>query len=228
MTGKGERRADPLSPERIVSAATAILDEGGADALSFRALAARLSTGSGAIYWHVADKQALLTAATDQVIARAMAREGDGLSPDEAIRTLALGVFDAIDAHPWVGAQLAGDPWQHAVLRILEGLGAQVTALGVPEEVRFDTATALLSFILGLAGQYAVGSSRFGGDMDRTTFLTEIAARWAELDPVEHPFVRQVAAQLPQHDDRQQFLAGVDLILAGIERSRRSPRTRCS
>ena len=27
-----------------------------------------------------------------------------------AIRALALGVFDAIDAHPWIGAQLAGDP----------------------------------------------------------------------------------------------------------------------
>jgi hypothetical protein len=28
--------------------------------------------------------------------------------------------------------------------------------------------------------------------------------------------VRQVAAQLPEHDDREQFLAGIDLILAGI------------
>ncbi len=225
MADKSERRADPLSQERIVSAAIAILDEGGAGALTFRALSARLATGSGAIYWHVADKQALLTAATDQVIAQAMARGGDGTPPDEAIRALALGVFDTIDAHPWVGAQLADDPWQHAVLRILEGVGAQVAALGVPEEGRFNAATALLSFILGLAGQYAVGSSRFGGDMDRATFLREVASQWAQLDPVEHPFVREVAAQLPQHDDRQQFLAGVDLILAGIERSRRSRRT---
>jgi hypothetical protein len=28
--------------------------------------------------------------------------------------------------------------------------------------------------------------------------------------------VRQVAPQLPGHDDREQFLAGIDLILAGI------------
>jgi hypothetical protein len=27
---------------------------------------------------------------------------------------------------------------------------------------------------------------------------------------------RQVAAHLPEHDDREQFLAGVNLILAGI------------
>ena len=220
MTDRSERRTEPLSREQIVATAIAILDEGGADALTFRTLAARLATGSGAIYWHVADKQTLLTAAADQLVAQAIAHASGGASPSEAIRVLALGVFDTIDAHPWVGAQLAGDPWQHAVLRILEGVGAQVMALGIPEQARFNAATALLSFILGLAGQYAVGSSRLGGQMDRTTLLTEVAARWSQLDPIEYPFVRQVAVQLPGHDDRQQFLAGVDLILAGIERSR--------
>ncbi len=102
------------------------------------------------------------------------------------------------------------------MLRILEGAGAQVTALGIPEPARFNAATALLSFILGLAGQYAVGSRHFAGAMDRTAFLRGIAAQWAQLDPARHPFVRQVAAHLPDHDDRGQFLAGIDLILTGI------------
>ncbi len=214
------RRPAPLSKARIVAAAIEILDTEGAGALTFRALAARLATGSGALYWHVADKQALLEAGTDEVIARALAHEDLGASPREAIRILALGVFDAIDAHPWVGAQLSGNPWQYAVLRILEGVGAHVTALGVPEPARFNAATALLSFILGLAGQYAVGSRHFAGDMDRTAFLRGIAAQWARLDPAQHPFVHQVAAYLPEHDDRGQFVAGIDLILAGIESAR--------
>ena len=136
------RRADALSEERIVEAAIGILDAEGTGALTFRALAARLATGSGAIYWHVADKDALLAAATDQVIALSVAHKAEGVSPPEAIRAVALGVFDAIDAHPWVGAQLSGNPWQHAVLRILESIGAQVTALGIPGQDRFDAATA--------------------------------------------------------------------------------------
>ena len=77
-----------------------------------------------------------------------------------------------------------------------------------------------LSFILGLAGQYAVGSRHFAGDMDRAAFLRAVAVQWAQLDPAQHPFVRQVAAHLPEHDDREQFLAGIDLILAGIEGAR--------
>ncbi len=67
-----ERRTDALSKERIVEAAIEILDAEGESALTFRALAARLATGSGAIYWHVASKNELLAAATDDVIARVM------------------------------------------------------------------------------------------------------------------------------------------------------------
>ncbi len=216
-----ERRADALSKERIVEAAIAILDQDGEGALTFRALAARLATGSGAIYWHVADKQDLLAAATDHVIAQVTAqvttKAVKGATPQEAIRALALGVFDAIDAHPWVGGQLSRDPFQYAVLRILEGVGGQVQALGVPQQAQFNAATALMSFILGLAGQYAAGAEFHARGMDRTTALRAVAAKWAQLDPIEHPFVRQVAAVLPEHDDREQFLAGIDLILAGIE-----------
>ena len=213
------RRADALSKERIVEVAIEILDAEGDGALTFRALAARLTTGSGAIYWHVADKHALLEAATDQVVAGALSGLADGASPRQAIRALALAAFDAIDTHPWVGAQLSGNPWQYAVLRILEGIGSKMATLGVPEPARFNAATTLLSFILGLAGQYAVSSRDFASDMDRTAALRAVAAQWAQLDPAQHPFLRQVAPHLPEHDDREQFLAGIDLILAGIERA---------
>ena len=215
-TRRAERRADALSKERIVDSAIVILDADGASGLTFRTLAGRLTTGSGAIYWHVANKDALLAAAADRIIAKALACGREGRSPREVIRTVALAMFDAIDAHPWLGAQLSGDPWQHAVLRILECVGAQVEALGALEQGQFNAATALLSFILGLAGQYAVRSRRFASGTDRNTALRAVADQWLELDPAQYPFVHRVAAKLPDHDDRAQFLAGIDLILAGI------------
>ena len=211
-----ERRTDALSKERIVEAAIEILDTDGESALTFRALAARLATGAGAIYWHVASKNDLLAAAAGDVIARAMTGVVGGAEPREAIRAVASGVFDAIDAHPWVGAQLSREPWQSAMLQIFEGVGGQLQALGVPEPAQFDGASALLNYILGLAGQYAAAARLLPPGIDRSAFLTTIAARWAQLDPVHYPFLRQVATQLPGHDDREQFLAGIDLILAGI------------
>jgi AcrR family transcriptional regulator len=216
-----ERRTDALSKARIVEVAIEILDRDGEDALTFRSLAARLTTGSGAIYWHVTDKNDLLMAATDHVIARVTTDAASGSTPQDVIRAIALGVFDAIHAHPWVGGQLSRNPWQYAVLRMLEGIGRQVQVLGVPEHAQFNAATALMSFILGLAAQYAAGARLFPRDADRTefrkAFLGNVAAKWAQFDPVEHPFVRQVALMLPEHDDREQFRSGIDLILAGLE-----------
>jgi AcrR family transcriptional regulator len=211
-----ERRTDALSKERIVETAIEILDADGESALTVRALTARLATGPGAIYWHVAGKNELLAATTDDVIARVMTEVVRDAEPREAIRAIALGLFDAIDAHPWVDAQLYREPWQSAMLQIFEGIGGQLQALSVPEWAQFDSASALVNYVLGVAGQNAANARLVARGMDRSTFLATAAARWAQLDPAEYPFVRQLATRLREHDDREQFLAGIDLILAGI------------
>ena len=215
-TRGSERRADALTRERIVAAAIGLLDAEGEAGLTFRALAARLETGHGAIQWHVANKAELLKAATDDVIARAMPEVGPGAEPREAVRAIASGVFDAIDAHPWVGAELSREPWQPAVLQVFESVGGRLPSLGVPGRAQFDCASALVSYVLGLAGQYAAADRLLAPETDRSAFLATAAARWARLDPARYPFMRQMAAQLREHDDREQFLAGIDLILVGI------------
>lgn len=212
-----DRRQDALSKARIVEAAIAILDAKGESALTFRALAARLETGSGAIYWHVADKDDLLAAATDDIVARVMTDVAEDAAPRDAIRAIALGLFDAIDAHPWVGARLSSAPWRPANLRIFEGIGGRLAALGVPERAQFEAWSALVNYILGVAGQNAANARHTAGAIERQCFLARVAARWERLDPADYPFVRRMAARLRDHDDREQFLAGIDFILAGIE-----------
>ncbi|MEU8820822.1 TetR family transcriptional regulator [Actinoplanes sp. NPDC048796] len=205
-----------LSAERIVGAAIAMLDEGGESGLTFRALAAHLRTGAGAIYWHVANKDELLAAATGEVLAGAIAAEVAERTPEDAIRALAGGVFDAIDEHPWAGAQLSRVPIQPAMLRVFERLGQQIQALGVPAADQFTWASALLNYILGVAGQNAALARAVEPGTNRPEFLGAVASGWANLDAAEFPFIRSVAGQLPAHDDREQFLAGIDLILAGV------------
>lgn len=221
---RSERRADALSKERITSAAIDILDADGDAALTFRALAARLSTGSGAIYWHVANKDELLAAATngvvDRVITGASTEAPRGADPRQAIRVVALAVFDALDAHPWVGAHLSRAPQQSAMSRIFEAIGSQVQALDIPEDTLFDAASALVNYILGVAGQNSANARLHGQDMDRTAVLTAVADRWQQLDQQEFPFLHRIADQMPRHDDRHQFLAGIDFILTGIEVAR--------
>jgi AcrR family transcriptional regulator len=211
-----ERRTDALSTERIVEAAIEILDAEGDGAQLFRALTTRLSTGVGAIYHHVANKNELLAAAADSVILRVMTTAASDTDPRQAVRTIALGIFDAIDAHPWVGTQLSREPWQPAVLRIWSGIGRQLQSLGITGTERSDAGSTLVNYILGAAAQYAAGPARLPLEADRAAFLATLAAQWEQHDPAEFPLVHEMASQLREHDDREQFLAGVDIFLAGI------------
>ncbi len=211
-----ERRTGALSRDRIVQAAIEILDREGEKALTFRALAAHLVTGPGAIFWHVANKGDVLSAATDDLVGRVLREVTPDAQPRQAIRDIAGGIFDVIDAHPWIGTQLSQEPWQPAIVRMLEAFGEQVQALGVPRQRQFDCATALVSYVLGLAGQYAAAARLVPSNADRSAFLATISDQWTRLDPAQYPFVHAMTTQIPEHDDRDQFLAGIDLILEGI------------
>lgn len=215
-TRGAERRREPLSRERIVAAAVELLDTVGEGGLTFRALAERLATGPGAIYWHIAGRSELLVAATDAVLTAAAVGDEPDATPHETVRALALGLFDAIDEHPWVGAQLVGTPSQSPMLPIFEQLGRQVRALGVPQGAWFSAVSALWNYILGVAGQNAANARIPQPATDRTAYVGSVADHWAALDADRYVFTRTVADQLREHDDRAEFLTGIDLILTGI------------
>jgi AcrR family transcriptional regulator len=217
---KAERRVDALTRERIIDAAIGLLDSEGENGFTFRALAARLETGHGAIQWHVASKSELLKAATAVAVARPMDKADPDAPPREAIHAVALGVFDAIDAHPWIGGQLARPPWQSTMLRIFEHIGRQVQALGAPAAEQFTSTSALLHYIIGAGGQNAANSRSPAALGDRQHVLDSIATQWEGLDAKEFAFTRTMAGQLRVHDDRAEFLAGIDLLLAGMMASR--------
>jgi AcrR family transcriptional regulator len=210
--------SEGLSRESIIEAAVALLDSNGESALTFRALSERLSTGSGAIYWHIANKSDLLSAACDAVVARTIAAIGHGPTPKESIRTFSLAMFDAIEARPWMGAALPRAAGEMPIVRILECLGGHVRALGLSEQQQWLVASAMLNYILGVAGQNAANMHvAMSKQIDRHDFLHAVASTWSRLDADAYPFVRRAAEFLPQHNDREDFLAGIDLILRGLD-----------
>jgi hypothetical protein len=60
--------------------------------------------------------------------------------------------------------------------------------------------------------------------LNRSHFLEAVSTAWSQLDPKEYPFARSVAGKIRDHDDRVDFLAGIDLILRGIDSPRRRSR----
>jgi hypothetical protein len=91
-------------------------------------------------------------------------------------------VFDAIDAQPWVGAQLARAPWTSAMLDIFERIGRSVQALGVPYADQFTSASTLVNYILAVGSQNAANARMVEPGTNRLEFLAAAATVWAELD----------------------------------------------
>lgn len=212
-----QRREQSLTREQIISASIQLLDDGGEAGLTFKALSKVLATGPGAIYWHVANKSDLLTAACDAVVCRTLSTTPVEASPEAAIRAAALELFEAIDAHPWIGAALTYAPGQLPMVRIFETIGRQVRALGVPESGAWTAASALLNYILGVAGQNAANAMLAKvHSLERSGFLEDVSVSWSKLDPEDYPFTRSMAARLRAHDDRKDFLAGIDFLVSGI------------
>lgn len=211
------RRSDALSRARIVTAAIDLLDDGGIDALTFRALATSLSTGPGAIYHHVANKTQLLSAATSDLLTAAIGGSTGDRADGAGVHLLMARVHDAIADHPWAGAHLAAAPWQPAALQLLDRIGAELTALEVPAAHQFDAASVLVFHVLGVAAQRGAVTGLADPPDGRAVFIADSAAD-ATAPPHEgQSFLRRIGPQLAHHDDRDQFLAGVRIIMAGID-----------
>lgn len=214
---RAARRDDGLSRPRIVEAAIELLDAEGESGLTFRALAAQLATGAGALYWHIASKEELIAAASERLVTSALAEVVAPSAPRRAIRAIAVGLFEAIVAHPWLGALLSHGPWQGATMQLFERVGRQLQAMKISEATQLTAASTLVGYILGASHQHAANRRRFTPGANRAEFLAAEAARWKALDAEAYPFTRRVASRLAKHDHRTEFLAGIDLILDGIE-----------
>lgn len=213
------RRRQALTKDHIVRTAIQILDSDGPDALTFRALASALSTGSGAIYHHVPGKQELLAEATAIVTASALAEPSADTDPRQQIRDIALAMFDTIDQHAWLARTLTSDPRQPANRLLLERIGSAVARMSPPDEALFDAASAITSYVLGSASQNASNARQFrdSSPSTRDAMLGDIADEWGGLPEEEFPYLRRIATTMRDHDDRAQFLAGLNLVIAGID-----------
>jgi AcrR family transcriptional regulator len=208
--------------DAVLNEAVKLLDEDGASALTFRALAARLGGGVASIYWYVSSKDELLDRATDHVLDGVLAdfeKLGPSDDPIEGIRAMALTLFDAIVDRPWVAAYFmrAADV-QSNELRLYERIGQEVLRLDLTPLQSFHAVSAVIGYVLGTAtdlGQEPPQEFR-DGKVDQAEFIARFADQWRTLDTAEYPFLHHIVDEFAVHNDADQFRAGLDLLLAGL------------
>jgi AcrR family transcriptional regulator len=216
------RRRASHSMEAVLTEAVALLDEAGESALTFRALATRLGGGVASIYWYVSSRDELLDRATDHVVGELLTdveKLVGGDDPIDDLRVIAVTVFDAIVARPWLGAYfMRNSLLQPNSMRLYERLGQQVLRLDLTPRQRFHAVSAVVGFAVGTAADLGQEPPRevLDGSVDRAEYLDRFAETWRALDPAEYPYVTQIADEFAHHEDAEQFRAGLDLLLAGL------------
>lgn len=143
------RAAPPLTRDRIVEAAIALLDSDGPDGLTMRRLAERLGAGPTTLYWHVRTKDDVLDLALDEIFGEVPIPEPGDWRTD--VRALISGWRAVMIRHPWAPALLGRPMLGPNVLTRTEFLQAALVRGGF-DGVPLAAAThGLANYVIGAA-----------------------------------------------------------------------------
>lgn len=204
----------PLTRERVVDAAIALLQECGLDALSTRGLAQRLGVQAPALYWHIRNKEQLLALVADAICV-CMQLPARDLPFRARLGTIGSEYRRVLLAHrdaPRIFAEHA--PLGPRRLQLYEEAVSAFLDRGFPIEEAAAMATFFRHFLLGMVTEEArqqradtPGTSAvLGSDLGRRN---ETAA--------EHPLLMRAAPALAAIDSAQLFDLGLNVLLDGME-----------
>jgi AcrR family transcriptional regulator len=207
-------RGRPALPvARMLATAVELLDERGAEALSMRALAQRLGSGTATLYRHFANRSELVSAVIDHILGEVDfdAQAVAGLTWQQACTSHAQHMFDALSRHGNVASLLIDyTPMGPNALVNRELCLTVLLDNGFPPAVAAHAYATLARYVLGFAIQLA-GSAVASGQQD-----AELSAAFHELDPSRYPATVAVADDLPV-PLAEEFRFGLQLIVAGLE-----------
>ena len=212
-----------LQPGVIIDRAMEMADAEGLEAVTIRRLAQELGVTPMALYWHFADKDALLHAISARLWEAAAEVLGDvgalGSSGDDwgDLRRITTALVSSLRRHPGC-ASLAG----HAVLACPAGLDLTERALAImsAQGLGAEQAATMAHFLLDTTMALVV--DRPGGDVDLGNLEEKLRAKrvaLATLSPERYPHVIETAPYLVECDTEKYFAAGIDFVLGGLRNS---------
>jgi TetR/AcrR family transcriptional regulator, tetracycline repressor protein len=195
-----------LTEAEIVEAALRVIRQSGVEALSMRRLSRELGRSHMAMYYHVADKDALL-----ELVAAAAMRDITVPEPasgpwDARLRALITGIDDQLRANPGIG-ELLLDRMLSTDRRLLNA------AMDILVDAGFEDDEVLMAY--ATVHTYLFGRLQVASSPQTTRAVNA------------YDTVARVVTRLPALTGRDFFEFGVDTLIAGLrERLRGAARHR--
>ena len=202
-----------LSREMVLSAARAIADRDGVNALSMRTLARELGVMPNAIYTYFPTKDAILDALLDSLLEQIDTDGLDAFGWREALITIMDDSRHLLLAHPrLVDVFLTRPNTGPNAARLGEATFHALGKAGLVGEQAVAAFRILLIFSLG----YAAFQGPRLGDVERSR---RGEAAFRDLPGDRYRQMRDLALPLSRPPDDETFLAGIGWLLDGIERT---------
>lgn len=212
----------PLSRERVLSAAVALADEGGVEALSMRKIAQALGVVPMALYKHVANKNELLDGMIDVVVGE-IDPPARNTHWKTAIRRRVLSARLMLLRHPWapaviesrMKARAAPTP---AVMEYLDSMIGVFRAGGFSIDLVHHAMHVMGSRLLGFSQELFEDNSDREPDPDALP-PEEMAARYPNITALAMAVAHDQESVVGSGcDDQFEFEFALDLTLDGLER----------
>lgn len=223
--GSDTKARVPLSAERVFAAAVALADKRGIEALTMRNLAEELGVEAMSLYYHVANKDAILDGVVVAVLGE-IGEELGGFGPPEdppewksAIRDRILTAREVLLRHPWAPTVIeTRTSMSPEIVFYFEGLLGIMREGGFSYDLAHHAMHALGSRALGFTQELFAPDDELDGD----DMAEEMLARMAERLPYMMGMLAEVAHDDPDStlgwcDDDTEFVFGLDMILDGLE-----------
>jgi TetR/AcrR family tetracycline transcriptional repressor len=216
-------RRPQLTRQRVVAEALAVIAQDGVQAMSMRALAARLGVVPGAVYHHVGNKQQLQDLVLDGVLAEVDFHTDPSLAWTEQLKILATRLRQVLEAHPGVAGILkTRDPLGPHSLALAEAFLSPLQAAGFADREAGLAFFLLVDYTIG----FAVSSPRTSVNEQRvrdTAIRTQLHEFFRSLPPDRFPALVALGEHVWVDNRDQRFTAGLDVLVDGLEHARRSP-----
>ena len=184
-----------LDRDDVIDAALALVEEGGADALSMRRLASELGVTTTTIYWHAGSRDELVIALIQRLAERQAHAVVRGRTPADRVRSAARNIWRNAREHRNVTA-LASQVGATTLLELpLEAaLVAELDAAGIRGDAARDALRSILACIAG----FLVLAWRSDARVPETL---RASALWAGVDdPAISEATRAALARPPDVD----------------------------
>lgn len=197
----------------VIATALKLLDEVGVEGLTMRKLADALNIQAPSLYWHFANKDALLEGMADALMEPVAASNPEGEAWDARLGRVASEVREALLSRRDAARVFAGTyPLSDNVLRVGSLLIGALKQAGADDRTASWGAFTLIYFVIG----FVIEEQALGGK--KTSSGSEEARVAAEF-PLAVIAMREIAGT----NADQRFSFGLDLQIMGLKAALRLP-----